>query len=447
MRTRLLVALVGTAAVAIVAFAVPLALVERTRIRSESDSSLVREVSRVARIAPVDVIANPAALRLEEQTQEQTEERTIALYDLSQRRVSGAGPDIGDAPVEAALVDGEPHVGTRAGLRVAADALRDGTRVTGVVRVAEPTQVISVRVRERMFLITLRALAVLALATAVAYAAAHRLVKPISQLRLGAIRLGDGDFTARVPPTRIREMDEAARALNAAAVRIGDLVERERAFSADVSHQLRGPITGLRTVLEAELFAPRESQESVITDALDDLDRLEETVTHLLALTRDLPVDRDVIDVAAVVERVVSRQRSRYSANRRMLKLNVPEGGDRRAMFSRSALENVVTVLLDNALEHGNGTVTVTVGGHEGTDVTVTVDDQGPGLKDVETAFARRAPGARGHGIGLSLAATLAHAEGGRLSLDAPGPSPRFRLVLPLRLEAPTVRRLRADRS
>ncbi len=53
-------------------------------------------------------------------------------------------------------------------------------------------------------------------------------------------------------------------------------------------------------------------------------------------------------------------------------------------MFSRSALENIVTVLLDNALEHGNGTVTVTVGGHEGTDVTVTVDDQGTGLTDAE---------------------------------------------------------------
>ena len=443
MRTRLLIALVGIATVAIAAFALPLAIVERTRIRSESDDALVLEVSRVARIAPADVIADPSSLRLEEQT----DERTIALYDLTRHRVSGTGPKIGDAAVEVALVDGEPHVSSHAGFRVSTDVHRDGSLVKGVVRLAEPTHVITSHIRERMFVITLRALAVLALATAVAYAAAARLSRPISQLRIGAIQLGDGDFTARVPPGRIREMDEAGRALNAAAARIGDMVERERSFSADVSHQLRGPITGLRTVLEAELFAPRESRESVITDALDDLDRLEETVTHLLALTRDLPTDREVIDVAAVVGRVVSRQRGRYFANRRMLQLSVPDGGEKRAMFSRSALENIVTVLLDNALEHGHGTVTVTVAGHERTDVTVTVDDQGDGLSDVDTAFARRAPGARGHGIGLSLGATLAHAEGGRLSLDAPGPSPRFRLVLPIRFENAPRRPLRADRS
>jgi signal transduction histidine kinase len=65
----------------------------------------------------------------------------------------------------------------------------------------------------------------------------------------------------------------------------------------------------------------------------------------------------------------------------------------------------------------------------------VEVSDDGPGFADdPETAFVRRGPGT-GHGIGLSLARSLAHAEGGRLYVSSPGPKPVLTLVLP----APTL--------
>ena len=64
-------------------------------------------------------------------------------------------------------------------------------------------------------------------------------------------RLGDGDFSVRAGRSGIGELDLAAAALDGTAERLGGLVERERAFSADASHQLRTPVTALQVHLDA----------------------------------------------------------------------------------------------------------------------------------------------------------------------------------------------------
>jgi len=96
---------------------------------------------------------------------------------------------------------------------------------------------------------------------------------------------------------------------------------------------------------------------------------------------------------------------------------------------SQAAVRQVVDVLLDNAVVHGAGTVTLSLRDAGGA-VAIDVADEGPGPADPEEAFRRRGDSAAGHGIGLALARSLAEAEGGRLRLTRPRP-PVFSLLLP----------------
>jgi signal transduction histidine kinase len=100
------------------------------------------------------------------------------------------------------------------------------------------------------------------------------------------------------------------------------------------------------------------------------------------------------------------------------------------ARASGAAVRQVLGVLLDNAVTHGRGTVTVAVREAPGA-VAVDVADEGPGVHDPENAlFAGQADRRDGHGIGLALARRLVEAEQGRLTLTRVSP-PVFTLLLP----------------
>ena len=98
------------------------------------------------------------------------------------------------------------------------------------------------------------------------------------RLRDAAVDLGDGDFTIDVPRSGVPELDQAGQAMTATARRLDDLVSRERAFSADASHQLRTPIAGLRAAIQTELAFPRPDRTEVLREAISDIDRLERTM-------------------------------------------------------------------------------------------------------------------------------------------------------------------------
>jgi len=88
-------------------------------------------------------------------------------------------------------------------------------------------------------------------------------------------------------------------------------------------------------------------------------------------------------------------------------------------------------VLLDNAARHGQGKVEIAVDTVDDNWAEITVSDEGPGFAlDEQATFQRRSTDTDGHGIGLALARSLAHAEGGRLAIPNRGPAPRITLTL-----------------
>ena len=252
---------------------------------------------------------------------------------------------------------------------------------------------------------------------------ARHLSRPVEQLRDWTESLGHGDAAA-APPTTIDELAALGSALVVADSRIRQLLERERSFSSHVAHQLRTPVAAIRVTVEAELDTPRDDRVAVLLECLGALDRLESTISSMLALARHRQPQRIDCDVHAAVASQVDLWLPRFAAAGRSLHC---AGRPVPAKIDRTVLVHVVDVLLDNALVHGSGIVEVRTTADADV-VHVDVDDEGSGADGPDPFGAGRSDS--GHGIGLRLARTLAESEGGTLELVATRPT-RLRLTLP----------------
>jgi signal transduction histidine kinase len=392
---------------------------------SEAVVRLEREAARAATRVPDSFGASADPVELPAPS-----DRTrLALYRADGRLVTGTGPAAMDVPVQSAF-GGRVAEQTGDGQIVVAVPVADEERVVAVVRAALPAAVVDARVRRAWLVMAALAAGAVAVAALAGRALAGRLSRPVDALAVAAARLGEGDFSVRAGRSGVAEIDAVAGALDATGERLGQLLARERAFSADASHQLGTALAGLRLRLEAARLLPGADQGQAIDDALGEVDRLEGTVEQLLALARDAGVDRARLDLSRVMEAVEQGWHGRLGADGRPLRFRLdPALPPVRA--SEAAVTQVLDVLVGNAAEHGSGTVTVGVRAAPG-GLAIEVGDEGQGVAgDPELVFARRAGSGGGHGIGLALARSLAEAEGGRLLLQRPAPRPVFTLLLP----------------
>lgn len=433
MRRRLVIAIVAVVAAVMTVFAIPLLVDEGERIRIASDRDLREDADAVAsRLRRLSDISTATATDLSIAS---APELHAAVYSTAGKLLAGKGPSNGGTPVRQAAL-GDPASTTIDGHRVRTEPIvRDGS-IVAVLRVGDPVSEINAAILRRRLTLLGAVAGALGAAAVLAVLLSRRLLRPIEPMIAAARRLQNGDFTVRTSPTGLRELDALGAALNDAAGRIGALVDRERAFSADVAHQLRTPITSLKAAIETEQVAPREDAFLVLDELMGDVDRLESTVGGLLALRRDAPKDRNVVPVRAIVDDLEAVYRPQLALKTRRIVTNTASKLP-PVRASRSAIEQILSILLANSVVHGAGRVTVSAEPYSLSDpevpgVAVTVSDEGPGITgDLDTLFRRRVSGGSGSGIGLSLAASLAFAEGATLTLVAPGPQPTFRLVIP----------------
>ncbi|HXS43420.1 MAG TPA: HAMP domain-containing sensor histidine kinase [Solirubrobacteraceae bacterium] len=417
MRRRVILAIAAVAAAAVVLFAVPLALVVRQTYRDQELVRLQRDTVAATRAIDLSASSDPVELP-------PTRDR-LAVYDLAGRRLHGLGPARADASVQAALRTGRLADATGGGRLVVAVPLLERERVTGAVRAQRSDAGATRDTRGAWLALAALAAVVAALAALAAILLGRRLARPLERLAGAARRLGDGNFAAPAPRAGIAEADAIATALDSTACRLDELVSRERAFSADASHQLRTPLAGLR--LELEAMQLRGEQAPELATALSEIDRLEATIDTLLAVARDVPRDTSTTDLAAVIDEAEARWRGPLAADGRPVR-SLVQAPRPLALVSAAVLGEALDVLIGNAHRHGAGAVTLTVRA-VGDWLAVDVADDGPGLPDdPEAAFVRRT-GAE-HGIGLALARSLIHAEGGRLTVTRATPRPILTILL-----------------
>jgi signal transduction histidine kinase len=419
---RIFFTIVATTALAVALFGVPMAIVVNRRVHDDAVIELQQAAFDTAAALPPSSIGTGVVLPPSESSID------VGIYDSNGAKVGGAGPATAD-DIVAAAAKGGIHDGVVGSERVIAVPLPGQDASRGVVRAAEPRS--EVRQRELMTWLAMAGVGVLAVAVAAGAGAllARRLTRPVRRLREASVRLGEGDFTVVAPPSGVAELDDVAGALTTTARRLGATVERERTFAADASHQLRTPLASLRLALDNELASPRPDPRVALHEALTDVDRLDATVTNLLALAREPGPPRNPVAVEALVEGAESRWRHVLAANGRALQVDL-EPGTVPVVVSTAAVSTVLDVLLDNALHHGAGAVTISGGPAPRDGVVLIVGDEGEVTLPDGALFAPRAPDGRHHGIGLALARSLAEAEGLRLLLARRRPT-AFELVLP----------------
>jgi signal transduction histidine kinase len=263
------------------------------------------------------------------------------------------------------------------------------------------------------------------------------LMRPLRRMGEGAQRLAAGDLTVRLPDTGDPDLDPISDSFNEMAVAVASRIERERRFVANVSHELRSPLTTV--VATAELleehhatFPPREAR--LVTSLATQSRRLTRILLDLLeisSVTARAPVQRDAMDVAGLIEAVLAA---------RNLEIGLLIGDRPVLVTDARRIERVMANLIDNATRHGHGVRQILVVAGDGR-VRIHVDDGGPGVDpdEVERLFEPFARGSgvaerriEGAGLGLAIVREQAEAIDGRVTVStSPFGGARFTLELP----------------
>ncbi|MEV4524394.1 HAMP domain-containing sensor histidine kinase [Micromonospora tulbaghiae] len=251
-------------------------------------------------------------------------------------------------------------------------------------------------------------------------------LRPVEQLRSGAAEITGRAGAERLPvPAGQDEIHRLAVTLNDMLDRLAASRDRQRAFVADAAHELRSPLTNMRTELEvARRLGDDTDWPAVADDLLADTERLSRLVDDLLLLARLDEQDARPSPVGPVeLGELLRGVAARYPSPPVRL---TPPDAPRWVEGDAGELRRVLVNLVDNALRHAYTGVDLAVSGPDGAYHLITVTDDGPGIPaaDRERVFARftrlddaRARDAGGAGLGLAIVRELVRRAGGTVEL------------------------------
>ena len=276
------------------------------------------------------------------------------------------------------------------------------------------------------------------------YVLARRALAPIERMTDHARTITAERLSDRLPVVNPEdEMGRLAAVFNETLARLERSFEQMRRFTADVSHQLRTPLTAIRSVGEVGLRTGHRDESayrSIIASMLEETDRLAVLVNRLLTLSRtemSQTLSRDTVNLVELAEDVVAHLG--VLAEEKRQSLSIDAEGAPTAVADRVVLRQALINLVDNAIKFTppSGHVRIHVAASDGKAV-VDVSDSGPGIPDdaktliFDRFYRADEADEAGTGLGLSIARGAVEANGGDLTLHSSGPrGTTFRITLP----------------
>jgi signal transduction histidine kinase len=284
-------------------------------------------------------------------------------------------------------------------------------------------------------------LAVLLLASSLAWLIAGRVLKPVGALTDTARSISQSDLTHRIDVRGGGEAAEMARSFNAMLDRLEAVFRNQREFVRDANHELRDPLTIIRGHLElmSDENEDPEDRKRTIGIVLDEVDRIGRIVGDLQLLAEaGQPgfLDLEWIDLDVLAQELVSKATA-LAARRWELE----EAGEGTLFADRHRLTEAVMNLAHNAVQHTEPDDTIAIGVSTNDDwVRLRVRDTGTGISvsDQATIFNRFTRGTGSHrrypggGLGLAIVKAVAEAHGGSVELESRlGEGSTFTIVVP----------------
>jgi len=281
-------------------------------------------------------------------------------------------------------------------------------------------------------------------ALALTYFLSRRILSPVESLSKAASALAQGDFSQRVNVRSKDEVGELSRTFNAMAEEMAKTEEIRRGLVADVTHELRTPLSNIRGYVEA-------IQDGLAKADTTTLDSMHEEVTLLTRLIEDLQdltlaesgqmaLFIQTCDLADMVRRATTALQPQTSANGISITTDLVGQGTVQADPER--IGQVLRNLLVNATNYTpqGGSIRVTVD-HREAEAEVSVTDTGTGIPENELPYVferfyrvdkSRSRATGGVGLGLTIVKRLVEAHGGNLKVESrEGAGSTFIFTLP----------------
>lgn len=282
----------------------------------------------------------------------------------------------------------------------------------------------------------------------------RELTRAVRELQKGTEGVAAGDFEYRISPLEVDELDQLARAFNKMAGRIAEHDRMKTDFFANISHDLKTPLTSLGEavdLVDEEIPGPlTDTQRRLVRIMKEDVRRLRTLVTNVLDLSRleSRQPELAPADLSTSVHRIANELEMMLKRQQVNLDVQVPQGLP-RVYANTGMLEQVLMNLMSNAVKFSPRGSLVQLGAVDGWEeggqpaICVWVDDQGPGVPEAhrERIFERfyqvpRAEKRGGSGLGLYICQEIVAAQGGRIWVEeAPSGGARFCFTLAVATE------------
>ncbi|MEX0984031.1 MAG: HAMP domain-containing sensor histidine kinase [Actinomycetota bacterium] len=440
LRTRLVIAIGYILLAVIVALTIPLAVTLAGRAKSDLEARTLLDAQTIAGYIGAENLTQPRALaRIIEDTTPAAIERVVVVdvngIVLLDSAGTATGEDFtnGERPEIDTALTGLPTAEERfsetegANIMVAAAPIIDET-IVGALRLTRDYGEVDAAIgRTIRGLIVIGAAGVLA-GVLIAFALAGSLAGPTQRLASTARRLGAGDLSARAGDIGgAAEVVDLARAFDEMAARLERTVRAQQEFVANASHQLRTPLAGMKLRLEGAIDASEEGSDvRRQAEAADrEVDRLAAIVTGLLETANRMEQGRGATeDLREAANRTLERWHERAMSAGAALSVS---GDPAFVEADRTDLDQILDVVLDNAIAYAPGPISVTTAA-DARSATIRIRDDGPGIpaaeqeRVTERFYRGSSATAGGSGLGLAIAKQLAERWSGSLELTSDGP-------------------------